>query len=294
MTRFWKMLVISGVLLISSTAFVACSSERSAPPADLAPAQQEVSASTRGASEGANGPAARPAEGPRARVVTLTVAITVDDVLEATDRLRGLADEHGGYLASSEVAASSGGGARVVLRVPDENLAEVRERLRRLGELTTEEQRIEDVTASRADLGARLRNARAHEARLLQIVADRTASLSDLLEAERELGRVREGIERLEAQSRALEDRIAYATLNVHLTARVAPAVETSFLDDPLRAIASGARAGLRGTWAVVVGGAVIIATLAPGAALVSLIASLFYGLLWLVRWRRRSASIAR
>jgi hypothetical protein len=67
------------------------------------------------------------------------------------------------------------------------------------------------------DVVARLANARTTEERLKEIIRTRTGKVSDILEAERELARVRESIERMEAHRRSLEDRVRLATIDLTL-----------------------------------------------------------------------------
>ena len=73
----------------------------------------------------------------------------------------------------------------------------------------------EDVTQQSVDLDARLVNARASEARLKTILEQRTGRLSDVLDVEREISRVRGEIERMEAERKSLDGRIQFASINV-------------------------------------------------------------------------------
>ena len=81
-----------------------------------------------------------------------------------------------------------------------------------------ESQDGEDVTQQSADLDTRLENARVSEKRLRDILAQRTGKLSDVLDVEREIARVRGEIEGMEAERRSLDRRVTYATVSVTLT----------------------------------------------------------------------------
>jgi hypothetical protein len=72
-----------------------------------------------------------------------------------------------------------------------------------------------DVTAQIVDVAARLSNARNTEKRLLVLLQRRTGALEDVLAAEREMARVREEIERFDAQRKSLDRRVTYATVNL-------------------------------------------------------------------------------
>jgi Domain of unknown function (DUF4349) len=68
------------------------------------------------------------------------------------------------------------------------------------------------------DLQARLKSARATEQRLIELLETRTGKLQDVLEAERELARVRGEIESMQGQSAILVHRVNYATVQVDLS----------------------------------------------------------------------------
>jgi hypothetical protein len=71
------------------------------------------------------------------------------------------------------------------------------------------------VTDQIVDLDARLASARATEQRLTELLRSRTGKLSDVLEVERELARVRLDIERLDAEKTNVGRRVSYATIGV-------------------------------------------------------------------------------
>ena len=89
--------------------------------------------------------------------------------------------------------------------------------IKQLAHVQQESQGGEEVTEQYVDLTARLSNARRTEKTLLDLLANRTGKLSDVLEVEQELARVREQIERMEAESKSLQNRVSFATLQVEL-----------------------------------------------------------------------------
>ena len=90
--------------------------------------------------------------------------------------------------------------------------------LRSLGRVSDESQSGEDVTDQMIDLDARLTNARNTEKRLTEVLKNRTGDLADVLAVEREVARVREEIERLDAQRKTLEQRVSFATVTLTVT----------------------------------------------------------------------------
>ena len=104
---------------------------------------------------------------------------------------------------------------RGTLRVPGDRMADTLARLRAIGQVVEDTQGSQDVTDQIVDLDARLASARATEKRLTELLANRTGKLSDVLEVERELTRVRLDIERLDAEKTNMGRRVSYATIDV-------------------------------------------------------------------------------
>ena len=103
------------------------------------------------------------------------------------------------------------------LRVPSDQLAAAITELKKLGTVVQETQNGEEVTDQYVDLKARLDNARVTEQRLTDILRNRTGKVDDVLEVEREIARVRGEIERMDAQRKNLEKRVAYATVEIQV-----------------------------------------------------------------------------
>jgi chromosome segregation ATPase len=90
--------------------------------------------------------------------------------------------------------------------------------IKALGRLENESQSGEDVTRQHADLAARLKTARETEERFRAILQQRTGKLSDVLEVERSIARVRGEIESMEAEQKALEHRVDFASVEIQLS----------------------------------------------------------------------------
>jgi len=158
---------------------------------------------------------------PRKIIRTGSLLIEVDDYDKVRGAIDGLVRGAGGFIASVEAGRQEGvvGSATLTLRLPEGQLDGAVAALARLGTLRRESIRAEDVSESYYDLASRLRNAKRLEERMLEL-ASKTAGVKDLLQVEQEVGRVREGIEVMEGQLRALDDRTSLATLTVELVTR--------------------------------------------------------------------------
>ena len=90
--------------------------------------------------------------------------------------------------------------------------------LKAIGHVTSESQAGEEVTAEHADLVARLKNSRESEARLQDILRTRTGKVSDVLEVEQEMARVRGEIEQMESELKTLDHRVDFATVTLAIS----------------------------------------------------------------------------
>jgi Domain of unknown function (DUF4349) len=165
-----------------------------------------------------NQPAPPETTGPMiAQTASLTiVAANYDQASSAIDHL---AVSRGGYVQKFSAEAPTGASRDLsaTLRVPAKQLNGALAELRKLGHVEEESRTNDEVTDQYVDMQARLKTSRASEQRLLELLGTRTGKLEDVLDAERELARVREEIESMEGQRILLEHRVDYATIEVQL-----------------------------------------------------------------------------
>jgi hypothetical protein len=197
----------------------------------------------------------------RSVVRSLELGLTVEDVEASAASVRALAVAHDGSRVES--ASIRGESAELALRVPVRELDAVRSELRALGEVERDEERSEDVTTQRVDVGARARSARAEEERLLAMLREDTASLADVLAVEARLTTVRERIELLEASERELGSRVELAHVHVRLSTRVVPPWAR-----PLTTLADAAELGVQAAAGLAVGLTAFVVAAAPVVAL--------------------------
>lgn len=116
---------------------------------------------------------------------------------------------------------------QLTVRLPSKGVPGFLARARALGKVLEEATTGEDITEGYVDLEARLKNARAFEERLLDLLRSRPAKLSDVLEVEREVSRVRGEIEAMEAQKRNwdLQTETVAVTVELSEPPKAAPAL---------------------------------------------------------------------
>lgn len=139
---------------------------------------------------------------------------------DASTAIEKLATAHGGYVANLSASAQTGSArdVNVELRIPAKQAPAFVDAARKLGKVVEESRTTEEVTAEYVNLQARLKAAKAAEQRLVELLGNRTGKLSDVLEVERELTRVRSEIESMQGQANVMLHQVAYATVKIELS----------------------------------------------------------------------------
>jgi hypothetical protein len=106
---------------------------------------------------------------------------------------------------------------RWVVRVPVDLYQAFLVGVKDLGVPEEVQESASDVTAEYVDLEARIANQKRLEQRILSVLDEVQGKISDVLEVEKQLARVRETVERLEGQMRYLKDRVSMTTVTVHV-----------------------------------------------------------------------------
>ena len=215
-----------GVESVSSSYSGAPDAERSAVELG-APSSDEVKASDAAAAEQGSTPS-------DSKIIrTGSIDVRVDDVDESVTSVRAVARQFDAEISDltiqsgnpdvrplqgdSSTGYSGPATAYVTLRVAAEKLELLQREMAKLGTVTAQTSSANDVTEQYVDLSARMKNLKAEEARLRSFFG-RTDKVSDLLDVERELARVRGEIEAMQAQIDYLDRQSARATLAVTLT----------------------------------------------------------------------------
>jgi uncharacterized protein DUF4349/putative zinc finger protein len=148
-----------------------------------------------------------------------TVELEIASFEDAVQKIKAFANEERGYVATTNSQKQANGKLRgqVVVKVLPENLDRLLQKLRGLGELKNQTLGTEDVTKAYFDADARLKNAHVMEQRLIDMLNTKTGKVSDLLQVEKELGRVREGIEKMQGDLKYWDSQVQFATVTISL-----------------------------------------------------------------------------
>lgn len=150
---------------------------------------------------------------------TANVSIEVDSLEAAVARVRELAAQFAGYVASTNIMTGKTQlrSARLTVKIPAPRFDESLSGLSPIGQLESVSVEAEDVGEQFVDVSARMENARRLERRFIELLAKRTGRLKDVLDVEQALARVREEIERYEGRIRYLRAHTATSTLSVYV-----------------------------------------------------------------------------
>lgn len=151
---------------------------------------------------------------------TASLSLVVKDFASVEAAVKAVVSRHSGYIGelNTSTPPDSAKTFSATLRVPSAQLEQALAELKQLGRADQESQAGEEVTKQYVDIVARLKNSRATEERLLSVLRNNTGKVKDVLEVENEISRVRGEIEEMEADQRALQSRIDFATITLSVT----------------------------------------------------------------------------
>jgi len=151
---------------------------------------------------------------------TASLSLVVKDFSAIQAAVKAVVSRHSGYIGELNTSTPPDAAKTfsATLRVPSAQLDPALAELKQLGRADQESQSGEEVTKQYVDLAARVKNSRATEERLLGVLRNNTGKVKDVLEVENEISRVRGEIEGMEADQRALQSRIDFATITLSVT----------------------------------------------------------------------------
>jgi Domain of unknown function (DUF4349) len=151
---------------------------------------------------------------------SVSIRLSVGKFVEARVKLDRIVKTYSGTIVNMTISnpksASQTLSANVAIPAAQCDMA--LEEFKKLGRIEEERQSSEDVTDQSENLDIRLRSSHMAEGRLNDILRMGTDKVGDVLEVEKELARVREEIEQMEAEQKGLNNRVAFASIDLSLT----------------------------------------------------------------------------
>jgi len=161
-----------------------------------------------------------PAVDDRKLIRNAQLDLEVKSYQAAIDQITALTKTAGGYVDTSNSQKGGNGKLQgtVVVKVLPQNLDAFLLKLRDVGEIQNQSVSTDDVTKDYFDTQARLDNSRRMETQLQDLLKRENGKVSDLLEVERELGRVRGDIEQMQGQLKLYDFQVQYATVTMQVS----------------------------------------------------------------------------
>ena len=148
-----------------------------------------------------------------------TMSMEVDSYDDTETKIKGIVNNFNGYLtnSTSKLDASGKKQGSITIRVASDKFDAMVTDLSKIGKVMNQNISGKDVTEEYMDAEARLKTQRELETRLLKLLEEKTARLTDVVEVEQKLANVRENIEKTEGRMRFLRDQAAYSTVTVSI-----------------------------------------------------------------------------
>lgn len=150
------------------------------------------------------------------------LTLTVLDTYETVEKIEQMTASSGGIISESNVFQFREGqyAAELTLRIPEMEFDSFIGRLQDLGEAADVQKNSEDVTLPYLDMETRIKNLKAEEERLREILAQ-AGNVEEILQVERELFRVRGEIEAMTTEFTHLQDLVALSTIRLAIREEV-------------------------------------------------------------------------
>lgn len=199
---------------------------RAVAPAPSAPMEDKGVAEEKGIEHAEAGELAPEAVGKRYIIQNAYLNLEIHNIDETVTKLYELVDLVNGYVASREIYSISEErrAGRVTVRIPAEHFNPLLEEIKELGKVKNDHIDTDDVTMDYIDLEARIANLTTQEKRLRELL-EKAESIEDILQVERELGRVRGDLEAMTGNFKYLQERVRYSTIEIRMEERDARTV---------------------------------------------------------------------
>ncbi len=206
-----------------------------------------------------------------------TMSIEVEKFDDAAAKVTDIVKKNDGYISNTTSSQNSSGKKQgtLVLKVPAEKYDGLIAEVSTVGKVMNQNINANDITEEYIDLEARLKTQKELEARLLKLLAEKTARLTDVVEVEQKLASVRQIIESIDGKMRHMRNQSEMSTLTLSL---YEPAIlQTSSGGGFFYELGQGVKKGLRGFTEILAGMITLFIALLPIIILVLVI-------FWIIR----------
>jgi hypothetical protein len=206
-----------------------------------------------------------------------TMSVEVEKFDDAAKTVADVVKKNGGYISNTTSSQNSSGKKQgtLVLKVPADKYDALIAEVSTVGKVMNQNINANDITEEYIDLEARQKTQKELEQRLLKLLAEKTARLTDVVEVEQKLAAVRQTIESIDGRMRYMRNQSEMSTLTLSL---YEPAIlQTSSGGGFFYELGQGIKAGLRGFTDILKGMITLFIALLPIIILILII-------YWIVR----------
>ena len=202
---------------------------------------------------------------------TGTMSIENDSFDETELKAKEIAKNLGGFITNSTAQVNQSGKKQgtLTIRVQADKYHALLAELAKTGKVMSQNITGRDVTEEYVDAEARLKTQRELETRLLQLLAEKTANLTAVVEVEQKLANVRENIEKTEGRMRMLKDQASFSTITLSI---YEPAILNTSSGGFFYELERGFEKGLTGFTKVLAGIITFVIAMAPILAILGFI----------------------
>lgn len=202
---------------------------------------------------------------------TGTMSIENDSFDETEAKAKEIAKNLGGFITNSTSQVNQSGKKQgsLTIRVQADKYDALLAELAKTGKVMNQNITGRDVTEEYVDAEARLKTQRELETRLLQLLAEKTANLTAVVEVEQKLANVRENIEKTEGRMRMLKDQASYSTITLSI---YEPAILNTSSGGFFYELERGFEKGLTGFTKVLAGIITFVIAMAPILAILGIL----------------------
>jgi hypothetical protein len=152
-------------------------------------------------------------------IYTADLSIVVENFDPVENGIAKLVKKFNGFIADSTIDTQNKQSRRGdwTVRIPVAKFDDFLNAAGSIGVPVSRSQNARDVTEEYVDVEARIVNKKKLEARILELLERPDDKIQHVIEVEKELGRVREEIERMEGRIRYLKDKVDLTTVNISI-----------------------------------------------------------------------------
>jgi hypothetical protein len=222
------------------------------------------------------------------RMIVKTGSISIEsDVYEdAEKKVNDVVKNLGGFIANATSTVNTAGkkSGTITVKVPVDKYDNLVLDISAIGKVNSKQINANDVTEEYLDLASREKTQKELEERLIKLLSEKTAKLSDIIEIEEKLASVRQKIETIQGKMKLTQNQAQHSTLTISL---YEPSmIQTSSGGGFFYELGQALKKGVYGFTNILTGLIVFLITILPVALFIWLVV---YIVLRIVRKRKKA-----